>query len=59
MSGFLRCARPVIDEKALIPNQMTMIEAMYTQNRVNLHTFKKTKKYMGALQNRDYHYLDI
>ena len=36
-----------------------MIEAIYTQNRANLHTFKKTKTFMGALQKRDYHYLDI
>ena len=59
LPSFLLCAQPVIDEKALIPNQLTMIEGMYTQNRANLHTFKKTRTYMGALHNRDYHYLDV
>jgi hypothetical protein len=32
---------------------------MYTQNRVNLHTFKKARTYMGCLPKRDYHYLDV
>ncbi|CDW82479.1 UNKNOWN [Stylonychia lemnae] len=53
-----RSSQPIIDENALAPSQFTLIDQMFGQNCNILHSFKKSKTYMGKIHGRDYQYMD-
>ena len=57
--NFLKCAQPIIDERALAPAEFNLIAGCMHNVSINMKTFKKNRVYMGKVQERDYYYLDV
>jgi hypothetical protein len=50
--------QPVIDEQGLNPSEFNLIASIYLTKYENMRTYKKDRRYIGALPERDFHYLD-
>jgi hypothetical protein len=57
--NFFKCAQPIIDEEALNPPEFTLLSGIYLAKYRNNYTYRKDRRYMGAMPQRDYHYLDF
>ena len=56
--NFFKCAQPIIDEEALNPTEFTLLCGMYMTRYQNNFTYRKDRRFLGALPGRDYAYLD-
>ena len=56
--NFFKCAQPIIDEEALNPTEFTLLCGMYMTRYQNNFTYRKDHRYLGAMPERDYQYLD-
>ena len=56
--NFFKMVQPVIDEEALNPTEFTLLSGLYLSQYTNNFSYRKQKRYNGALPRRDFHYLD-
>ena len=48
----------MIDEEGLNPSEFNLLAGIYLIKYDNMRTYKKDRRFAGALPSRDFHYLD-
>lgn len=56
--NFFKAVQPVIDEEAMNPTEFTLLSGLYLSRFTNNYSYRKLRRFMGAMPPRDYHYLD-
>ena len=56
--NFFKAVQPVIDDEAMNPTEFTLLSGLYLSRFTNNYSYRKNRRYMGAMPLRDYHYLD-
>ena len=57
-TNFYKAMQPVVDEEGLNPIEFNLLAGMYLNKYDNMRTYKKDRRYIGILPDRDFHYLD-
>jgi hypothetical protein len=57
-ANFFKAAQPVIDEEGLNPTEFNLLAGMYLIKYDNMKTYRKDRRYLGIMPDRDFHYLD-
>ena len=56
--NFFKAVQPVIDEEAMNPTEFTLLSGLMLARYANNYSYRKDRRYPGALPKRDYHFLD-
>ena len=56
--NFFKAVQPVIDEEAMNPMEFTLLSGLYLSRFTNNYSYRKNRRYVGFMPERDYHYLD-
>jgi len=56
--NFMKAVQPVIDEEAMNPTEFTLLSGLMLSRFSNNYSYRKDRRYVGAMPRRDYHYLD-
>ena len=56
--NFFKAVQPVIDEEGLNPTEFTLLSGLYLSKFTNNYSYRKLRRYNGAMPQRDYAFLD-
>lgn len=57
-ANFFKSAQPVIDDEGFNPTEFNLLAGIYLIKHDNMRTYRKDRRYLGILPDRDFHYLD-